>query len=59
MPILMVLITQVHRAVLLTGEQVVVKVERPGLKALFDIDLANLKIVAEQLDKGDDNRDFK
>ncbi len=27
-----------------TGEEVVVKVQRPGLRALFDIDLANLKV---------------
>jgi hypothetical protein len=39
--------------------QVVVKVQRPGLKQLFDIDLENLKLLAEQLDKGDENRDFK
>jgi hypothetical protein len=50
---------QVHRAVLHSGEGVVVKVQRPGLKQLFDIDLNNLRILAEQLDKGDDNRDFK
>ena len=28
-----------HRAVLHNGEKVVVKVQRPGLKKLFDIDL--------------------
>lgn len=30
---------QVHRATLHTGEEVVVKVQRPGLKRLFDLDL--------------------
>lgn len=50
---------QVHRAVLHSGEAVVIKVQRPGLKQLFDIDLNNLRILAEQLDKGDENRDFK
>ncbi len=45
-----------HRATLFSGEQVVVKVQRPGLKQLFDIDLNNLRILAEQLDKGDENR---
>ena len=45
---------QVHRAVLWTGEEVVVKVQRPGLKQLFDIDLNNLRILAEQLDKQDE-----
>ena len=33
-----------------------VKVQRPGLKQLFDIDLENLKILAEQLDKQDENK---
>lgn len=34
---------QVHKAVLHTGESVVVKVQRPGLKQLFEIDLQILK----------------
>lgn len=34
---------QVHRATLHTGEEVVVKVQRPGLKKLFTIDLQILK----------------
>ncbi|MEH2277272.1 MAG: AarF/ABC1/UbiB kinase family protein [Nostoc sp.] len=34
---------QVHKAVLHTGESVVVKVQRPGLKKLFEIDLQILK----------------
>lgn len=34
---------QVHRAVLHTGEEVVVKVQRPGLRQLFTIDLGILK----------------
>lgn len=33
--------------------------QRPGLKQLFDIDLENLRLLAEQLDRGDENRDFK
>lgn len=37
---------QVHKAQLLTGEEVVVKVQRPGLKQLFTIDLAILKKIA-------------
>ena len=41
---------------LFTGEEVVVKVQRPGLKQLFDIDLNNLRLLAEQLDKGDESR---
>lgn len=34
---------QVHKAKLRSGEDVVVKVQRPGLKQLFEIDLAILK----------------
>lgn len=37
---------QVHRATLHTGEDVVVKIQRPGLKPLFDLDsLAVLKLI--------------
>nr|WP_072620138.1 AarF/ABC1/UbiB kinase family protein [Spirulina major] len=38
---------QVHRAQLHTGEDVVVKVQRPGLKKLFTIDLAILKRITQ------------
>lgn len=48
---------QVHRARLKTGEDVVIKVQRPGLRALFDIDLANLKQLAKIIDRGDEARD--
>jgi len=34
---------QVHKAILHTGESVVVKIQRPGLKKLFEIDLQILK----------------
>jgi len=34
---------QVHRA-RLNGQEVVIKVQRPGLKDLFDIDLKNLRV---------------
>ncbi|MFN7413518.1 MAG: ABC1 kinase family protein [Dolichospermum sp.] len=37
---------QVHKATLYTGESVVVKVQRPGLKKLFEIDLGILKGIA-------------
>ena len=49
---------QVHRATLLSGEQVVVKVQRPGLNRLFEIDLAALRVLAEQLDAQEEGRDF-
>lgn len=35
----------------------VVKIQRPGLKRLFDIDLANMKQLATILDKTDPARD--
>jgi predicted unusual protein kinase regulating ubiquinone biosynthesis (AarF/ABC1/UbiB family) len=38
---------QVHKARLNTGEDVVVKIQRPGLKKLFTIDLAILKKIAQ------------
>ena len=47
-----------HRALLHSGEQVVVKVQRPGLQKLFDIDLKPLKRLAEQLDAQEEGRDF-
>jgi predicted unusual protein kinase regulating ubiquinone biosynthesis (AarF/ABC1/UbiB family) len=37
---------QVHKAKLHNGEEVVVKVQRPGLKQLFTVDLAILKQIA-------------
>ncbi|KAI0497001.1 hypothetical protein KFK09_023327 [Dendrobium nobile] len=46
-PIAAASLGQVHRAILHNGENVVIKVQRPGLKRLFDIDLRNLKLIAE------------
>ncbi|KAK9691243.1 hypothetical protein RND81_09G184600 [Saponaria officinalis] len=46
-PIAAASLGQVHRAILHNGEKVVIKVQRPGLKRLFDIDLQNLKLIAE------------
>ena len=37
---------QVHKAKLYNGEEVVVKVQRPGLKQLFNVDLAILRQIA-------------
>jgi predicted unusual protein kinase regulating ubiquinone biosynthesis (AarF/ABC1/UbiB family) len=42
---------QVHRAQLHSGEEVVVKVQRPGLKKLFTIDLSILKGIAQYFQK--------
>ena len=49
---------QVHLAKLkMTGEQVIVKVQRPGLKEIFDIDLKNLRVIAQWLQKVDPKTD--
>ncbi|XP_050204862.1 protein ACTIVITY OF BC1 COMPLEX KINASE 8, chloroplastic [Mercurialis annua] len=55
-PIAAASLGQVHRAKL-KGEEVVVKVQRPGLKDLFDIDLKNLRVIAEYLQKVDPKSD--
>ncbi|KAL8511374.1 hypothetical protein ACS0TY_017967 [Phlomoides rotata] len=47
LPIAAASLGQVHRAILHNGEIVVVKVQRPGLKKLFDIDMQNLKLLTE------------
>ena len=53
---------QVHRAVLFSGENVVVKIQRPQLKRLFDLDLDALRVVAFYLQKskkyGGNGRDW-
>ncbi|KAJ1429773.1 UbiB domain [Sesbania bispinosa] len=55
-PIATASLGQVHRA-RLKGHEVVVKVQRPGLKDLFDIDLKNLRVIAEYLQKVDPKSD--
>lgn len=50
---------QVHRATLFSGEEVVVKVQRPGLRKLFEIDMDNMGKLATILDKTDPNQDNK
>ncbi|KAG0610049.1 hypothetical protein M758_7G035000 [Ceratodon purpureus] len=55
-PIAAASLGQVHRAKL-RGKEVVVKVQRPGLKALFDIDLKNLRVIAQNLQKIDPKSD--
>uniref|UniRef100_A0A1D1ZLZ5 Uncharacterized protein sll1770 n=1 Tax=Anthurium amnicola TaxID=1678845 RepID=A0A1D1ZLZ5_9ARAE len=52
-PIAAASLGQVHRAILHNGEKVAVKVQRPGLKKLFDIDLRNLKLVAEYFQRSE------
>ncbi|KAI0565982.1 UbiB [Gracilaria domingensis] len=61
-PIAAASLGQVYRARLFTGEQVVVKVQRPNLNRLFDLDLNALKVVAKYLQKsktyGGNGRDW-
>ncbi|KAL5974370.1 Protein ACTIVITY OF BC1 COMPLEX KINASE 7, chloroplastic [Asimina triloba] len=52
-PIAAASLGQVHRAILHSGDKVVVKVQRPGLKKLFDIDLRNLKLIAEYFQRSE------
>lgn len=47
-PIAAASLGQVHLAKL-NGERVVVKVQRPGLKELFDVDLKNVRVIAQWL----------
>lgn len=55
-PIAAASLGQVHLAKL-NGERVVVKVQRPGLKDLFDIDLKNIRALAVWLQKVDPKTD--
>jgi len=55
-PIAAASLGQVHRAVY-NGRDVVVKVQREGLRELFDMDLRNLKLLAVLLDKLDPKTD--
>ncbi|MEM9136121.1 MAG: AarF/ABC1/UbiB kinase family protein [Cyanobacteria bacterium P01_F01_bin.42] len=61
-PIASASLGQVHLAKLTSGEEVVVKVQRPGLEQLFEIDLSILEGVAEFVQNrtalGGDQRDW-
>ena len=57
-PIAAASLGQVHLATLKsTGQPVAVKVQRKGLKELFDMDLKNIKVLAAILDKFDPKSD--
>jgi ubiquinone biosynthesis protein len=49
-------IGQTHRATLVDGERVVVKIQRPGISELVDRDAAVLSLVARQVDRGSPSR---
>jgi hypothetical protein len=53
---LRVYVGQVHTAVL-NGKQLAIKIQRQGLKELFDMDLKNIKVLAKLLDKFDPKSD--
>lgn len=55
-PIAAASLGQVHRAVV-DGEHVAVKIQRAGLRELFDVDLKNLKVLAKLLEKFDPKTD--
>lgn len=55
-PIAAASLGQVHRAVY-QGREVAIKIQRAGLKELFDVDLKNLKVLAKMLDKFDPKND--
>eukprot|EP00890_Picochlorum_soloecismus_P005345 jgi/Picsp_1/5811/NSC_03170-R1_abc-1-like kinase len=55
-PIAAASLGQVHIAKV-NGEKVVVKVQRPGLKDLFDIDLKNVRVLAQWLQNVDPKSD--
>lgn len=50
-PIAAASIAQVHGAVLLTGEKVVLKIQRPGISAIINQDVALLEFLAKLLEK--------
>jgi len=56
-PIAAASLAEVYKATLANGRQVAVKVQRAGLKELFDTDLKNLKVLVKLLDKFDPKSD--
>jgi len=50
-PVAAASISQVHRAKLISGKQVAVKIQRPGIESIIDVDLEILKNLAQFIDR--------
>jgi ubiquinone biosynthesis protein len=50
-PVAAATVAQVHRATLVDGTCVAVKVQRPGIEDVFEADVANLRMLARLLDR--------
>ncbi|MGF1604232.1 MAG: ABC1 kinase family protein [Thermosynechococcaceae cyanobacterium] len=57
-PIAAASIGQVHRARLISGEEVVLKVQRPGIAAIVDQDVALIRSLAELASRTDLGKDY-
>ncbi|ELS03722.1 putative unusual protein kinase [Xenococcus sp. PCC 7305] len=52
-------IAQVHRAILVTGEEVALKVQRPGIERIVDKDIILIKAIAELVSLTDFGQDYE
>jgi aarF domain-containing kinase len=57
-PIAAASLAQVHRAVTANGDEVAVKVQRPGLRRQFDVDLATMRLITSAITVAFPNFDF-
>ncbi len=51
-------IAQVHRAILVTGEAIALKVQRPGIESIVDKDIKLIKAIAELVSLTDFGQDY-
>ncbi|MDJ0899310.1 MAG: AarF/ABC1/UbiB kinase family protein [Xenococcus sp. MO_188.B8] len=52
-------IAQVHRAILVTGEEVALKVQRPGIERIIDKDIRLIKAIAELVSLTEFGQDYE
>ena len=52
-------IAQVHRAILVTGEEVALKVQRPGIERIIDKDIILIKAIAELVSLTEFGQDYE